>query len=99
MSLRTVDNFHVSLQSIQQHYACALILIGICNIFVVDQKMQLKHIIAFLLTFITLSMEVVSHLMDENDEHQLQFLVRVDANKDERISYKELIDAKIEQVK
>ena len=61
--------------------------------------MQLKHIIAFLLTFITLSMEVVSHLMDENDEHQLQFLVRVDANKDERISYKELIDAKIEQVK
>ena len=61
--------------------------------------MQLKHIIAFLLTFITLSMEVASHLMDENDEHQLQFLVRVDANKDEKISYKELIDAKIEQVK
>ena len=61
--------------------------------------MQLKHIIAFLLTFITLSMEVVSHLMDENDEHQLQFLVRVDTNKDEKISYKELIDAKIEQVK
>ena len=61
--------------------------------------MQLKHIIAFLLTFITLSMEVVSLLMDENDEHQLQFLVRVDANKDEKISYKELIDAKIEQVK
>ena len=62
--------------------------------------MQLKHIIAFLLTFITaLSMEVVSHLMDENDEHQFQFLVRVDANKDEKISYKELIDAKIEQVK
>ena len=44
-------------------------------------------------------MEVVSHLMDENDEDQLQFLVRVDANKDEKISYKELIDAKIEQVK
>ena len=44
-------------------------------------------------------MEVVSHLIDENDEHQLQFLVRVDANKDEKISYKELIDAKIEQVK
>ena len=61
--------------------------------------MQFKHIIAFLLTFITLSMEVVSLLMDENDEHQLQFLVRVDANKDEKISYKELIDAKIEQVK
>ena len=61
--------------------------------------MQLKHIIAFLVTFITLSMEVVSHLMDENDEHQLQFLVRVDTNKDEKISYKELIDAKIEQVK
>ena len=61
--------------------------------------MQLKHIIAFLVTFITLSMEVVSDLMDENDEHQLQFLVRVDANKDEKISYKELIDAKIEQVK
>ena len=61
--------------------------------------MQLKHIIAFLLTFITLSTEVVSLLMDENDEHQLQFLVRVDANKDEKISYKELIDAKIEQVK
>ena len=61
--------------------------------------MQLKHIIAFLVTFITLSIEVVSLLMDENDEHQLQFLVRVDANKDEKISYKELIDAKIEQVK
>ena len=61
--------------------------------------MQLKHIIALLLTFITLSMEVVCHLMDENDEHQLQFLVRVDTNKDEKISYKELIDAKIEQVK
>ena len=61
--------------------------------------MQLKHIIAFLLTFITLTMEVVSLLMDDNDEHQLQFLVRVDANKDEKISYKELIDAKIEQVK
>ena len=61
--------------------------------------MQLKHIIAFLLTFITFTMEVVSLLIDENDEHQLQFLVRVDANKDEKISYKELIDAKIEQVK
>ena len=59
--------------------------------------MQLKYI-AFLLPFITLFLEVVSELLDADLEHPIQFFIRVDANKDEKLSYKELIDAKIEEV-
>ena len=43
-------------------------------------------------------MEVVSELLDADLEHPIQFFIRVDANKDEKLSYKELIDAKIEEV-
>ena len=60
--------------------------------------MQLKYI-TFMLPFITLSLEVVSgYLIHEDAETNLEFLLRIDANKDEKLSYKELVDAKIEEV-
>ena len=60
--------------------------------------MQLKYI-TFMLPFVTLSLEVVSgYLIHEDAESNIEFFLRIDVNKDEKLSYKELVDAKIEEV-
>ena len=52
-----------------------------------------------MLPFITLSLEVVSgYLIHEDAESNIEFFLRIDVNKDEKLSYKELVDAKIEEV-
>ena len=52
-----------------------------------------------MLPFVTLSLEVVSgYLIHEDAESNIEFFLRIDVNKDEKLSYKELVDAKIEEV-
>ena len=52
-----------------------------------------------MLPFITLSLEVVSgYLIHEDTESNIEFFLRIDANKDEKLSYKELVDEKNEEV-